>query len=149
MLLEDSIEIKTTPERIFEFLAHLEDNYRAWHSDHVECRRIKGEEAQEGSVLYIEEYLHGQLHKMTFRMKNVEPTQFEYDVLFPHAIISPNGSFRIYPKGESCIFTASITFRLGALSKFLFKDRVQAIRIHMKEEGENLKQLLETGAGKS
>ncbi len=43
--LTDSIEIKATPERVFDFFAHLVDDesYRAWHpKDHVALRWLKG-----------------------------------------------------------------------------------------------------------
>jgi len=39
--LTDSIEIRTTPEKIFEFFSNLVDDesYRAWHPDnHVTLR---------------------------------------------------------------------------------------------------------------
>lgn len=143
MILQDSIEMRTTPEEIFEWITHFEENYRAWHPDHVTCRWIKGGPAQEGSVLYIEEYVHGELHKMTFRMTKIEPTRIEYDVSFPLSVVCPRGSFHIHPKGKSCVFTATLTFRFGALLRILFEKRVDALRMHMKEEGENLKQLLE------
>ena len=143
MILEDSIEIGTTPEKVFEWIIHFEENYKAWHPDHVTCRWIKGEPASKGSVLYIEEYVHGELHKMKFRMKKIEPASIEYDISFPLSLICPKGSFHIRPKGNGCIFTAALTVRLGALLKILFKKRVNALRMHMKEEGENLKQLLE------
>jgi len=36
LLLKDSMEISTTPEKIWEFFANLDKNYRAWHpGDHV------------------------------------------------------------------------------------------------------------------
>lgn len=67
--LRHSIEIRTTPEKIFEFLSNLVDDesYRAWHSeDHVTLRCLKGSPWQEGSVIYAEEYIDGELHKLTF-----------------------------------------------------------------------------------
>ena len=45
VVLTDSIEIRTTPEKIVEFLTSLVDDesYRAWHpDDHVTLRWIKG-----------------------------------------------------------------------------------------------------------
>ncbi len=149
MILEDSIEIRTSAEKIFEWIIHFEENYKAWHPDHVTCRWIKGGPGNKGSVLYIEEYVHGELHKMTFRMKKIEPANIEYDILFPLSLICTKGSFHIRPKDNGCIFTATLTFRLGALLKILFKKRMKALRMHMKEEGENLKQLLEKDSGKS
>ncbi len=36
LILTDSIEIKTTPEKIWEFFSNLEKNYKAWHpKDHI------------------------------------------------------------------------------------------------------------------
>ena len=45
VFLTDSIEIRTTPEKIFAFLQNLVDDtsYRAWHpDDHVSMCWIKG-----------------------------------------------------------------------------------------------------------
>ena len=145
--LTDSIEIGTTPEKVFEWLLHLEDSYRAWHSDHVDFHWVKGKPFEEGSVVYFEEYLHGKLHKGRFLCTEVEPNRrIEYKPLFPLWILMPKGSFATEPKGEGCVFTATTSFRLGSLSSRLLKHRVEAIRRHMAEEGENLKRLLEKGA---
>jgi len=43
--LTDSIEIRTTPEKVFDFLIHLVDDksYRIWHpEDHIAFRWLKG-----------------------------------------------------------------------------------------------------------
>lgn len=142
--LKDSIEIKTTPKEIFTWFLHFEENFHAWHTDHINCRWLKGKPFEEGSTLYVEEYLHGKPHKMKFLGTKVEPNRkIEYKLLFPISIICPKGSFSIEPKGESCIFTATLSFRFGWLFSRFAKDRVEAIKKHMKEEGENLKRLLE------
>ena len=44
--LKDSIEIKATPEKVFEWLVQRmkdKESYQAWHPDHVDIRWIKGE----------------------------------------------------------------------------------------------------------
>jgi len=144
--LTDSIEIKTTPEKIFDWFVHFEKNFKAWHPDHVECRWLKGEQFEEGSILYVEEYLHGKSHKIKFLGTKVEPhKKIEYTLLFPTSIILPKGSFLIEPKGESCIFTATLSFRFGKILSKLVKSRVEATKKHMREEGDNLKKLLEQG----
>lgn len=69
-VLTESIEIKTTPEKIFNFLTGIvdDDSYRAWHQkDHVRLRWLEGKPWAEGSVMYAEEYLHGKLHKLKLR----------------------------------------------------------------------------------
>jgi hypothetical protein len=141
--LKDAIEIKTTPKEIFKWFLHFEENFHAWHPDHIDCRWLKGKPFEEGSILYIEEYLHGKPHKMKFLGTKVEPNRkIEYKLLFPISIICPKGSFSIEPKGENCIFTATLSFRFGWIFSRFAKDRVKAIKKHMKEEGENLKRLL-------
>jgi len=101
---------------------------------------------EEGSVLYIEECLHGKLHKMKFLGTKVESNErIEYKLLFPTSIICPRGSFIVEPKGQSCIFTATLSFRFGTIFSRFAQPRVEALKKHMKEEGENLKRLLEMG----
>lgn len=147
IILKDSIEIKRTPKEIFYGLIKVfssEDYFKKWHQDHVKCQWLKGKPFEEGSILYVEEYLHGELHKMRFLgMKVKLHRKIEYNLLFPTSIICPKGSFIMEPKEGSCILTATLTFRFGWLFLKFAKYRVEAIKKHMKEEGENLKRLLE------
>ena len=150
--LEDSIEVKATPERVFEWLIQRfkdKESYQAWHPEHVDIRWIKGEPLQEGSILYAEEYLHGDLHKLKFRITKVVPNRvIEYKSLFPLSILSPGNTFLIELQGEnSCIFTAKGSLRIP---RWLFKKlhkkhkhKIAATEQHIKEEGENLKRALE------
>ena len=76
IVIKDSIEIKTTAETIFNFLTGIVDDesYRAWHQeDHVSFRWLSGSPWTEGSVLYAEEYLHGKLHKLKFKIITIDP----------------------------------------------------------------------------
>ena len=148
--LTDSIEIEATPEQVFNWLVERlkdKESYQAWHPDHVDIRWIKGESLQEGSIVYAEEYLHGGLQKLKFIITKVVPNRvMEYRPLFPLSILAPGNAFFIEPKGEnSCIFTATGSFRAGPLFKKLGKSRIEATKRHVKEEGENLKKALEKG----
>jgi hypothetical protein len=152
--LRDSIEIKATPEKVFEWLIQRfkdKESYRAWHPDHVDIRWIKGEPLQEGSIVYAEEYLHGDLHRLRFRVTKIMPNRvIEYRALLPLSILAPVNKFIIEPKGENrCTFTAIGSLRLP---RWLFKKlhrkhehKIEATEQHMKEEGENLKRALEKG----
>jgi hypothetical protein len=150
--LEDSIEIKTAPERVLNGLIKVfssDEYFKRWHKDHVKCQWTRGKPFEIGSVLYVEEYMHGELHKMKFLGTKLDPNRkIEYKLLFPTSIICPKGSFIIEPKGESCIFTATLSFRLGWLFSRFAKGRVEAITKHMKEEGENIKAALEAGSNR-
>jgi uncharacterized protein YndB with AHSA1/START domain len=150
--LKDSVEVEAAPEKVFEWLAQRfkdKEGYQAWHPDHVDVRWIKGRPFQKGSILYAEEYLHDQLHKLKFVITKVVPNkEVEYGLLFPWSIFATGGTFLIEPKGRrSCIFTATVSFRNGSLFEKLAKNRIEATKRHMKEEGENLKNAIE-GKGK-
>ena len=145
--LKHSIEIKATPEKVFAWLTGIKDKetYRAWHPDHVEFIWLKGESFQEGSIVYCEEYLHGELHKLKFQVtKQVRDRLIEYRPLFPWSLFAPGNQFILEPSGhDSCVFTATGSLRGGPLFRKLGKRQLDATWQHMKEEGENLKRILE------
>jgi hypothetical protein len=150
--LKDSIEVKATPEKVFAWLiARFTDkeSYQAWHPDHVDIRWIKGGPCQEGSIIYAEEYLHGDLHKLKFRITRIVPNRLvAYRALFPLSIVAPGNTFLIEPKGkDSCTFTATGSLRIPL---WLFerlhkrhKNKIEATQQHMREEGVNLKKAVE------
>jgi uncharacterized protein YndB with AHSA1/START domain len=88
IVLTDSVEIAVPPEKVFEFLIGIVDDasYRAWHpDDHVAFRWTRGAPWEEGSVAYAEEYLHGKLHKVKFRVDRVvPPREIVYAPPFPN-----------------------------------------------------------------
>jgi hypothetical protein len=143
-MLKDSVEIEAPPEKVFKWLTHFAENYTTWHPDHTACSWVAGEPMTKGSILCCEEYLHGELHTMKLCLTKIKPTKIEYKVLFPMSLICSKGSFLIESKGDHSIFTATLSFRFRALLPILFKERVASLKTHMKEEGENLKQLLES-----
>jgi len=152
IVLTDSIEIRTTPEKIFEFLLQIVDDasYQAWHpEDHVAFRWIRGEPWQPGSVACAAEYIHGKLHKLKFVIKEVVPNRKIEWVPASRLlrIYVPRNTLLIEPRDGSCVFTASGVLRVGRLLKLLAGNRLEqglsSVRKHMKEEGENLKRILE------
>lgn len=142
--LEDKIEIDAPAEDVFAWFMRLDRNYRSWHPAHSGCRWLKGEPFREGSVLCTEEELHGKRHRLRSGIRRIERNRLiEYSFLFPVSIISPGGSFAFENSGDGCLFTATITFRLGWLISKVFKSRMEGCTRHMREEGENLKRLLQ------
>ena len=152
VVLTDSIEINTTTEKVFSFITNLVDDesYRTWHiDDHVALRWLKGQPWTEGSVVYAEEYIHGKLHKLKFTVTKVVPNKkIEYVPVsrFLRRYF-PKNEFTVEQKGESCLFIASGTYRVGWFAKTFFKRALEnglsSVKKHMKEEGENLKKILE------
>jgi len=149
--LTEPTEIKTTPEQIFDFFMHLDSNYKVWHpEDHVLFRWEEGRPWEIGSISYAEEYLHGELHKLRTVVTKIIPNRYiEYaptSRLLRYYF--PNGTFSIEPKGDTCMFTTTVSIKVGWIVKTLFRDKLEhglsCVRKHMKEEGENLKMILES-----
>jgi len=152
IVVTESIEIGATAEKIFGFFLQIVDDasYQAWHpKDHVAYRCIKGKPCEEGSVVYAEEYMHGKLHKLKFLVKEVVPNRkIEFVPLSRLLrIYFPRNTFLIEPGDGSCVFTASCVVRVGPLVKLLARTKLEeglsSVRKHMREEGENLKRIVE------
>ena len=151
--LQDSIEINASPEKVFLQLVRFiqdKESYKAWHPEHADIKWIKGNPTEEGSIMWIAEYLQGYLDKLKFRITKVEQNRkIEYRSLFPLSIIALGNVFNIEPIDENrCAFTASgrIRFPLWLFNK-IHKNHAGKLRAsaqHMKEEGENLKKAVET-----
>ena len=146
IIIKDKIKIKTTPKEIFNFFKHAE-NYKLWHPDHVACHWIKGKPLEKGSISYNEEYAHGRLHKLkVVYTKIVQNKEIEFKITNPiWRIFWPKSTLSIVEKDHYCIFTAKTYFRLGPISSFSKRTRkvLETLKQHMKEEGGNLKKILE------
>lgn len=152
IILRDSIEINATPEKVYQWLVQRfrdKESYQAWHPEHVDIRWIKGVPFEKGAVVYAEEYLHGNLHKLKFRITRIIKNRLiEFKPLLPLSTIYPGNAFHIDQTGEnSCFFTAEVRFRIP---RWLFvrlhkkhKYKIDATEQHIKEEGENLKRAVE------
>lgn len=148
--LRDNIRIQTTPEQLFQWLESMPQEYVSWHPDHVACRVIKGSMLQLGSEIECQEYLHGELHTMRFRLTRVDPgRRLEYQIK-----ALGKGAFEAIQKGEEVEFVAEVELGTDAplvgrmvdtVLRVLFNRRLVAMRQHMQEEGQNLKKIIESG----
>lgn len=154
LVLKDSIEIAATPEEIWDFFANLERNYKAWHpEDHVVFKWTKGRPMESGSSWYGEEILGGKLWKGKGTIGEVVPKiKIVFKSSFPTSIVSPGFEWHIEPKGTGSVFTAVSYVRCCEFWRLMARNHVdaniEAGKKHVKEEGENLKRLLERRAAK-
>ncbi len=128
---------------------NFKENYLAWHPDHIACRYLTDGPLGVGSVIYFEENLHGKLHKLKVKITKIERySRIEYKFF-----MGLKGMFAVQPKNDrSSIFTAELHFGTAIpvasilvdlfLKTFLSR-QLKAIEQHMREEGENLKRILE------
>jgi len=145
-ILKDSIEINAPVEKVWEFFDHLDVNYKSWHENaHVTCRWLKGRPHEEGSIAYFEEILDGKLCKIkAITIKVVKYRLVETRSPFPVSMIHTKGTYIFEPKGNSSVFTAINHFRIPSLFNKKLLSLVAATEKHMKEEGENLKKIIES-----
>lgn len=128
----------------------MPEEYVSWHPDHVGCRVLKGSMLQVGSEIECQEYLHGKLHSMRFRLTSVLPgARVEFQI-----VGLGTGAFEAVAEGEQLRFTAELGLGsdapvfgrlVDAVLRAVFSARLVAMRQHMREEGQNLKRILEVG----
>ena len=85
---KDSIEIKTTPEKIWNFLKNPE-NYTIWHpKDHIKLIWTKGKPFELGSTLYSEQLVFGKVQKYKGQIKEIIPKRkIVFTFKFPVSLI--------------------------------------------------------------
>ena len=145
MILKDSIKIEASPAAIFHFFEEMEDNYLAWHPDHVLFRWVSGRGVKEGNVFYFEERIAGKLLKKRVVFTRVIPDQhIEFAPTFwLMKLFLPRMVFRVAPEPGGCQFIAEIHLRMGPLAQRANKKELEAVREHMRVEGLNIKCIVE------
>ncbi len=148
IVIQDTVTIKTTPADVFHWFEHLDEHYLSWHPCHVSCRYLKKHRLEVGAVLYAEEYLHDKLHKLKFNLTEVVPDQeFQYRVM-----PGIRGGFQFLENIKGVDVKAELQIGwdipfIGAfidmVMSFLFSGLIKVLKQHMREEGENLRTLLE------
>lgn len=145
MQLEAVTDIDAPPAVVFRFFEEMADNYTEWHPDHVEFRWVDGDGLAEGSTAYFAERIGDTHHERTVRFLEVDPD--EYIEFRPAAtivgLLMPEISFTIDPRGTGCTLVQRIRIRTGPIGAWLNRREFDAVRTHMREEGENLKRLVE------
>jgi hypothetical protein len=123
----------------------MSEHYTEWHPDHVSAEWERGEPNQVGSILKAVEDLGGTREMLRLEMTTIDPPHgFEYRVRGPISLLLPGGAFAVVSDCGGARFTATISYRFGELTERLFNRRTAALRRHMKEEGENLKRIIES-----
>ncbi|HOC77814.1 MAG TPA: SRPBCC family protein [Methanofastidiosum sp.] len=148
-ILKHSIEIMVPSEKLWDFFYNIENNYILWHpKDHIQFKWKKGNPLEVGSTIYSEQTMGGETGKLKGVCSEIIPYRkiaFNFD--FPTSFMCPRIEWLIEPKGKNSIFTALTYYRFGKLFLRLNKDKVDHIlettEEHMKEEGKNLKRILE------
>lgn len=147
--LRHAIEIDASPREVYAFFEHIEENYTRWHPDHIVFRWMKGNTLAEGAEAYSQQRAHGKAHTLSVRFTRVVPTErVEFRWINPLIrFFAPRNVWLFERTDEGCRFIAESDVRLGWIFARLKRTQegLAAIRRHLKEEGENLKRLVEDG----
>lgn len=148
MILSQTTMIAAPAAHIFSFFSNMEENYTRWHPDHITFRWLQDGRLGVGNRFYFEERIHDQHHKRTMRYTKVVPNRlFEFVPENPLIrFFLRRVSFIIQPLGEQCRFTQEVQVRIGPIGKRLNRQGFAAVEKHMREEGENLKTIVESDA---
>ena len=148
--LRDTVFIEAPPEKVWAWLCHLPDHYQEWHPAHVRCWYERGDTLEVGAVLRVEEELHGRPHRLKLRATDVVANR-----LLQYSSWGLRGAFILEESDGGTRVTALVAFGVeapligriadGVLAR-AFATRLAAVREHMREEGQNLKRLLEREA---
>lgn len=146
MILQESLVIAAPAAAVFAFFRHMDANYRRWHRDHVSFEWLDDARLAVGSRFRFEERINGKRIRRTDRMSRiVENRLVEFqpqNALF--RLFLRGVAFSIEPLGEGqCRLTQTITIRIGPIGRWLNRRDFASVGQHMREEGENLKALLE------
>jgi hypothetical protein len=148
MILTETTNVHASREDIYRFFETIDANYERWHPDHIEFRWIGGDGLVVGAEAYFEERIAGETRRQTVRFTDIVPGR--YIAFRPTSrlvgLLMPSISFTIEPQEDGCDLTQRIKIRTGPIGAWLNRREFDAVRTHMKEEGENLAAILQTEA---
>lgn len=146
--LEEITQVRAAPREVWRFLVNMVDRYPQWHPDHESAAWIAGPPNHVGSVMRAVETVGGHREELIFELVDFEPEHlYRYRIGRSVGLMLPGGSFVVDPdEGGGCRLTARIQYRFGWVTETLFRSRLAALRVHMAEEGGNLKDIVEAAA---
>ena len=98
---------------------------------------------EEGSTIYAEEVVGGQLIKGKVTCVDVVPNRkFVLKLPFPRSLFYKY-EYLIEPRGAKTTFTAFTYLKYPSFAKKRIESAVEVGKKHVREEGENLKKILE------
>ncbi len=147
-VLTDVVEINSPPEDIWNFFINLEKNYIDWHPEDHKMFKWIGKPMESGTKWYAEEMVHGHLFKLKGTIGKVIPfNKIVFKYSFPISLVSPRFEWIVEDLNSTTSFTARSYLNAGGLFYKLAKKemdwKMDATKKHTKQEGENLKKIME------
>ncbi len=152
-VFRDKIVVDAPPEDVFEFFRSMDhDRYLAWHDEHRDFRLVEGEWVEEGASAFFDEEIGDERITSTVRYTDVRPANYiEFrDENWLMRLFNPKNAFLFEPVEGGTRVVAEVNLRIGPLERLskTVHAELEELRRHMREEGENLKRLVEAGVRK-
>ena len=149
MTLVHEVDIKTSPDKIWDFLIHIEKNYSVWHpNDHILFKWTNGAPFDTGATFYAEQYMIGE--KIKYKGKITESIQGEKITMkfsFPLSLITEKIEMIIENQGTHSTFKHITYMKFKFLSRTIFRKQnikmLNDMDTHIRTEGENMKRIIE------
>jgi hypothetical protein len=149
MTLTHEVDIKTSPDKIWDFLINIEKNYTAWHpNDHILFQWTKGAPFETGSTFYAEQYMMGEKVKYNGKItESIPGEKITMTFSFPLSLITEKIEMIIENKETYSTFKHITYMKFKFLSRTIFKKQnikmLNDMDIHIRTEGENMKRIIE------
>ncbi len=149
MILVHEVKIKALPEKIWEFLTHIEANYKAWHpGDHILFRWTRGAPFEKGAPFYAEQNMMSEKVKYKGKISECVPGErIIMNFSFPLSLITEKIEMLVEDHGSFSVFKHVTHMKFRFLSRKLFKKQnIQLLNdmdAHVRTEGENMKKIIE------
>ncbi len=149
MTLEHKVVIKTSPDRIWDFLLNIEENYTTWHpKDHILFRWTKGAPFVAGAEFYAEQLMMGRKVKYNGQVtESIPGEKITMRFSFPLSLVTDKIEMHIENHDAFTTFKHLSYMRFRFLSRTIFKNRnikmLYDMDAHVLTEMQQMKNLLE------
>lgn len=149
MTLVHEVDINSTPDKIWNFLININENYSAWHpKDHILFQWTKGEPFEVGSAFYAEQFMLGEKIKYNGKItESIPGEKISMTFSYPLSLITEKIEMIIETMGTYSTFKHKTYMKFKFLSRTIFKNRnirmLNDMDTHIRTEGENMKNILE------
>lgn len=155
--IKDTVEIKATPEKIFNWFKNLDKHFTKWHPNHKKFVKVTGN-LNEGDVIYFEECVDGRMFRIKCKITKIEKEEWGWRAIFKSThwlggkLLNTRIILLVESKKDTCAFSniQTIGFNSPVIGKLIdllvlksFGSMINLIKKDMEEDGKNLKKILE------
>ena len=150
MTLVHEVDIKTSPDIIWDFLINIEKNYSVWHpNDHILFKWTNGAPFDTGATFYAEQYMIGEKVKYKGKItESIPGVKITMTFSFPLSLITEKIEMIIENHDTHSTFKHITYMKFKFLSRTIFKKQnikmLNDMDTHIRTEGENMKRIIET-----